>query len=863
MGFFLKNILKYHKTLFILFFSLISFLLINKQNLSLSKSISNYFKSKFKSIRMNEELETNEDNSSFESNVNKICKKASSKLQKYYETYDTSLMDVSYMSFEQIEYYPDYIQTLFDIIESKGDIKDNLLKYLQHAAASFMFIILGVISVVAWLFFYFYCCCNCCCCCCCKKEECKFTFLFVPLLFDFMIVISCLAGILSSNKMFTGFADVECSLMKFISEINTGEKKENATKWLGFEEISNVFENIKNKINKIKTDSENILNTKYDLLNTTKYKFPDNLKNTYKEMLDPDDPDSPLIFDTKYLIHIIREGTLNDLDVGVLDILYNYGPINKDEKFLYQLFEQYEQMTKNADIYLKKAHDSFIKIFQENSVSNLVEIAQMGIEELNSSVNNIKDEIAKYVIDYSDPIESYGKYIVKIIFVVILSLACFSGFSVVMMYVTTQECCYGKCCCGKGFTKTLSHISWNLMSLVMICSFVICGLVFLLSYIGKDLVQVITIIFGEKNLYSKKPILIKGNVSDFLSLCFHGDGDLGYLFGFTNNQSSTYEFDELNKIMNDIDEAKKDVEKEDVVIKKFKEDLENRKKYIDVNIYDFNTTIWYNLDELIIYFNDLIKNEESDVWTLNNTCPDVNYLLIHCPEGTTVSRKDVEHEPVAKECLNFKEWKDKIEIRYHSPIVDVLDMVYITVLKAANYYVNAVNNITDYVDDGEPIPALDERIVKVEDYYNEVINLEKETLNIYNNTIHDLISVFNDLNNEDESLFSFLNCQFMGNNTLIILKNLKGAFSKGVQSIGLSLVFASFGMLFSIIFTLLEIIVLKVSLYLQKRRKEREEQITLALGVPTKVATFNETDYSEKRIKNKRKKNIKINNFET
>ena len=852
------------KNFVIILLALIISLKILFNNLVFLNNKNNYFETKSKSKRKIQEIEDEgNENNSFELEVDKICKKASSNLQEYYKTYDTTIMDVSSMSFEVIEYYPDYIKSLFNIIENEGEIQDNLLKYLQHAAPAFMFFILGIASIVAWIFFSFFCCCNCCCCCCCKKPECKCTFLFVPLIFDLVIIICCLVGIFTSSKMFTGLADVECSLMKFISEINTGEKKNDTVKWVGFDEILKTFENIKNKINKIKTETQNDLNHNYDLLTEKKEQFPITLKNTYTEMLDPMDPDSPLIFDTIFLTHIIEEGTLNNLDVGVLDILYNYGPMNKDEKFLYQLNEQYELMTKEADEYLQKAHDSFENLLQENSVSELIDSSQASVEELNISINGIKDEIAKYIIDYSDPIESYGKYIVKIIYIVILSLSCFSGISVVLMYITAEECCYGKCCCGKGLTKTLSHISWNLMSLVLIFSFIICGIVFLLSYIGTDLVKVITIIFGENNLYSRNPILIKGDVSNYFNVCFHGDGDLPNILGLTSNDSSTLQFDELNSIIGDIVEVKKKVEQSDVVIKLFKENLEKRKKYIDVNIYDFNTTIWVNLDKLIYTFNDLIKDQEYDVWTLNNTCPDVNYLLVHCPADTEtpVTRKNVEDEPIPKECLNFEEWKDNFELRYKSPPILILDMTYTTVLKAAKYYVNAVNNITDYIDNGLPISTLTDKIEIVEEAYNDVIQTELDALNIYNKTIFDITSVFNELNNGGDSLFSFLNCKFIGNNALIILKNLKDAFSGNVMRIGLTFVFASFGMLFSIIFTILEIIILNVSLYLQKRRREKEEQITLAMAAATRVMTFTDSEINEKDVKNKNKKNSKKNNY--
>ena len=199
-----KILLKYYRILLSLLFLLILFFIIFNKNLSYQK-IKTFYHSKIKQIRLNEESQDDDkdDNTKFESNVKKVCKKASDDLQRYYETYDTSIIDVSSMSFEEIEYYPDYIKSIINLIENEGEMKENLMTYLKHAVPAFMFIILGIISIFAWLFFSFFCCCNCCCCCCCKKEECKCKFLIVPIIFDLIIIISCVSGIFSSNKMFT------------------------------------------------------------------------------------------------------------------------------------------------------------------------------------------------------------------------------------------------------------------------------------------------------------------------------------------------------------------------------------------------------------------------------------------------------------------------------------------------------------------------------------------------------------------------------------------------------------------------------------------------------------------------------------
>ena len=110
-----------------------------------------------------------------------------------------------------------------------------------------------------------------------------------------------------------------------------------------------------------------------------------------------------------------------------------------------------------------------------------------------------------------------------------------------------------------------------------------------------------------------------------------------------------------------------------------------------------------------------------------------------------------------------------------------------------------------------------------------------------------MLSVFYKIGDESESLFSFLYCEFIGKNVLIIFKYLKKAFGGKVQAFGVTFVFASFAMFFSTFFTILEIVILNVSLYLQKRRREREEQLKIALE-GEKIATFETTGTEKDRI---------------
>ena len=811
-------------------------------------------------IRVNEENESNTDeeegeeeeeeeeldDKSFNSNVNKICGKATKNLKNYFQTYDKSQMDLSSFSLKTIEIYPDYVEALLDIIEKDGKLKDNLFKYLKHAAAAGFFIILGIVSIIAWLCFSFYCCCNCCCCCCCKKTECKTKILFLSLLFDIIIIITCLYGTISCNTMFKAFEDVECSFMKFISEISSGENRPEGVKWIGFTDIISIFDNITLKVGEIKTGKQNDLNIMFNTYLEKKENFKNSLEETYQELMDPNDPFSDIIFDPTLCFHIIQESTLNVLDVGALDILYNYGPVTNNEKFLYKLNEKYDEMTEKADSYLKSTFQSFTHIFEENSIDVFVEEIKKNIKELRASINKIKNKVVKYIIDYSDIIDSKGTYIVKICYISVICLSCLSGISLFTMYSTAEECCYQKCCFGKGLTKTLSHISWNLMSIVMILSFFICGVIFLVSSIGKDIIEVISVILGQQNLFSRKPLVISRNSSNYFNVCIHGDGDLPEELGIYSKDFALFEFDELNGLMNIIDEAKSDLKETETVILTYKSQIEDRKNFKGVEIYDFNASFWMNLEDMITTFNELISTEEYDMWTLGDNCSDKSFIPIPYPEDESeIQRKNLSNEEdTPKECLNFDKWKNGYKKRYEPPAVLVLDVTYNTVLKAANYYVDAVNNITNHIKISKTITTLEEKLNKIEIAYNDSIDAELEALDFFNNTIYDLLSIFNNTGNDTLSLFSFLYCDFIKDNILITFKYLQNAFGGKVQAFGITFVFASFAMFFSITFTILEIVVLNVSLYLQKRRKEREEQLKISLG-GEKITTF-ETMGSEK-----------------
>ena len=61
-------------------------------------------------------------------------------------------------------------------------------------------------------------------------------------------------------------------------------------------------------------------------------------------------------------------------------------------------------------------------------------------------------------------------------------------------------------------------------------------------------------------------------------------------------------------------------------------------------------------------------------------------------------------------------------------------------------------------------------------------------------------------------------------------------------------------MFFAIFFTILEIVILNISLYIQKRRRQRDEELRKSLG-GEKLTTYETTTTEKNRIKRRKSKN--------
>ena len=179
-----------------------------------------------------------------------VCSRGSEDLIKYYETGDLSLIDLDNEQIKCDDKDTSYMKALRGLAKSllpnkksntnanpnnvnlrnldEGDSdSDNIIQYgLERVLAMVIFLGIGILSIFGWIVCCFCNCYDCCCCCCCKKKTCKILCFIFSYLFYGLVVAVCLYGLTQSNKIFTGLANTECSLLQFFYQILYGEERE-------------------------------------------------------------------------------------------------------------------------------------------------------------------------------------------------------------------------------------------------------------------------------------------------------------------------------------------------------------------------------------------------------------------------------------------------------------------------------------------------------------------------------------------------------------------------------------------------------------------------------------------------------------
>ena len=602
-----------------------------------------------------------------ESNSDKICKKGSDDLVKYYQTGDLKLIDLEEGAIKCEDKDTSYMKALRGLARNllgdgdsssedgdgdgdrlryldEGDsTKDNLMQYLNRILPMAVFLVIGIMSIFGWIGCCIFNCCDCCCCCCCKKRKCKIPcFIFSYVYYALVVAIS-IYGLAESNKIFEGIANTECSLLKFLEQVVDGEIKQSLPRWAGIDGINNILGGLSRELTEMGT-TDNInggLTGLISIKNDQKSAFEASIQAKGNYFLSSTDPGYTSHTSSYSGIYILDNPNKPVNGYYVLDIVKDFGKYESNNEFtpgstLYSWHTEYNQMANNAETYIGTAKGSFSRILTASSLSDItsaLEEAEGILKDIKGPFDDVNNEIGGTLSDNYDQIDKYGKLVVKVVFSVLMvmniALAVLMTFIGLFSMKACVDCCFCRC-----IFKSCVHILWNVLALMMILSFLVGSILALVGRIGGDFMSLASYIFSEDNFNNPNPLFLNemdGDAQRYIRRCMIGDGNLADELHIATTHITS--FNRLTTVETDIENAINEfnyIMNNCFTYRNVKRELESRKD-MSSNIYLKKTTDDgtkpLSFDEIISTLNQKIagqypdnKNEYSRIGD-NSNCP--------------------------------------------------------------------------------------------------------------------------------------------------------------------------------------------------------------------------------------------------
>ena len=734
---------------------------------------------KFERILIGRKLE------SFEEGTKKICDSGSDKLKEYYRTGDKSKIGLKDDDDDEDEKTPAHVDALLDILkgavgeESKNSMEDNAMTYGKHVLGSIVFLVIAFLSLIGWVVCCSCCCCNCYCCCCCTHPKCKLPFFIITMACYALVIAVSIYGLAESNIIFVGISDTECSFLKFFNETIEGESKDYLPKWAGITGINRLLDNLKSKITVIQAGVSTELNNQDN--NITHYidlfepKLDANSKlvtetgNNIEEMKDPDDQPK------KYRLDITSKFRYG---------IFNNDAANKNAEPQYSYmdlwYKEYSENARQSKQNIGEAKTNFEKIERSGDLTNKLDDVKKQVDDIGNTVDDIKESISGMIIDYSDPINDYGKLGFKIVFSVLAVIdAAIAAFMFLLCFFSGKLC--NKCCCCRCAFKLVIHLLWNIFALLMFLTLLIGSLFTIIGSLGKDFVSVINYLVSNKNLKEEKPLII-GEEGKTINVCFNGNGDI--LTELNVNIDDLEAINKLYDLYNKIDKIERDFQSlrdsHLSVYYTMESDLKKRADYetTDFDVYIDDNSVppsgSYNLKDLIKKLNQ--ATGENWIFGCDGTnCKDLS--------GNT-DLTNIQSDPTA------------------GPIGDKI----ISIKKL----VENANN-----DSGtSTFKKLTKELINS---YNDFLDSEVIALRVFKGKISEITDVFDEYVGRNGKAFDSVNCLFIGRNLKVILKSLQDSIGSNLNTVGICLILSGCSIAISIVFTIFLIVIINKSVDANKK----------------------------------------------
>ena len=712
-------------------------------------------------------------NLEFKDDTEEICGRGSDKLKEYYSTGDPSKIGIK----DEIskEDRPSYIEALINVVNegangNGGDaLKDGASEYVKHLIPVFFFLAVAILSIPGWITCCSCCCCKCCCCCCCKNSFCKLPFYIITNVLYALVLAICIYGLSQSNSIFVGLSDTECSLLRFVGDIIEGETKEKKPKWGGVEKIKTMLTDTVTQINSIDANTLNSLSAKNNAINGILTTFETNLKSESQSL-----------------------NQNNDYSYGdyILDMAKNFGEYDGSTKpsqstFVGKWYNEYKEPSNLAKMTMDNAHTELGRI-KDGEVTQSFTKASMKINDIKTSIDNVKDEISGIIIDYSETIDKYGKLGFKIVFSVLTVIDVAIAVMMFLLCFCSGKSC-SSCCFFRCGLKIVLHLLWNIMSLLMIFTFLIGSIFVLVGTLGKDLTMTVSYFVGGENLGKGDNAILLGNAATKLNICINGDGNITKELDLGDGALSS--FDALLQIelgIMSLESVFQNIRRTKPAYNYYTGILNQRARYETL---DFG----------------LFKNDGTDSLILQNKLDELN-------RGTSSIKEVWDFHKVSSTCEGGL---DHSEQQYFNP--DTCDpSERYSGCGSCSSFTTIAEVVSEIVKkqqfaNGEDAKSIKTIINNLNGFYDNFLEKEGEGLSSFRETIHKLTSIVGNYVDQKEGFFSFLDCKFIGIDIKVLLKMLESSMGNSFYTVGVCLLLCGCSMALAISFTILLIFIISDS----------------------------------------------------
>ena len=771
----------------------------------------------------------------------KVCSKASDDLNEFYATGDFSKIGLEDDRIKCDDKEATYLQNLINLVnhardkecvELEGSLEDSAKDYAMHYLAMAVFLTFGLLAIFGWIICCFCWCCNCCCCCCCKRKPiCKkicFVFTYV---FYALVVAACSYGLSQTSNVFSAMNDTGCSILKFFDQLLNGETQTDQPYWAGVNSIKDTLSDLTDYIGQSGHSAHEQLSQSMNRLDNYEQNFTSYMNES-----------------SEYLYNNLEDYsgnyTYTPLDSQekqyVLDMVQQFGKHNPTDNSytpLSTLFNwtiEYNAVATNARHYLTIANNAFDDILSsriDDVVDKLTE-GEDKIEEISKPVEDLNENLGEIFDELGDYASDYGKMALHSIFTVLMVInICLGGLMFLLCFFSMKQCT--SCCLCRCLFKCGIHLSWNILAIMMIFSFLVGSILGIIGLLGSDIMSLITYTLSEENFNSSTtPFLLDeiGDAKDYLYEFIHGSGDISEQLNLSQSLNS---FNDINSVQESIRNLRGGfseiisqciVYNSTIKLLKKKQELNE-----DIFLKEINQNILVasgiSYFELINKINlTSIKLGKQYSWKINSPHPNCN------------------DDPTYGYVFNPKNCKP----------IDILDslsagdkttedgknfILYASILNDTDYFIDNANKIYGSGDKKSYKEILDE----LRDRYVSYLSQYDETLNTFNIIIENIMGRIRHLIGDgNNNTFSFMNGGFVRKHIKVILKNLKDAFGKNIYSVAVCLNIAGCSLILSISSTLLLLAIINEELkqHIQNENHPNPGTSSVSPFTPNNVPAF-------------------------